>query len=300
MDDHWYRRGLFWPVLLVLAGAVLLLNNLGLLEWNFWELLFRLWPVILVAIGIDLLIPKRSAGGYALALVLILAVFAGGYWLLSTAEPATNRGVEVYQALSQSTAASMSVKPAVGELRIHGGAPSGVLARGFVSTLGRGQVNVQRSQSGGRAVLELAHEFGSGAWIFFPDSRSPWDLTITGAIPVDLEAELGAGLMELDLAEVQLTNVNADIGVGEIELRLSAGPVDASVSGGVGQLRIVLPLAASARIQVSRGLVALNLPDGYRLENGIATSPAARGESAMIQIRVDLGVGSISVVESAN
>lgn len=51
MDSRWERRGVLWPVLLILAGAILLLNNIGRLEWSLWELLFRLWPAILLAAG---------------------------------------------------------------------------------------------------------------------------------------------------------------------------------------------------------------------------------------------------------
>src|SRR5687768_17804000 len=34
------------PLLLILAGSVFLLNNLGLLSWNVWGEVWRLWPLI--------------------------------------------------------------------------------------------------------------------------------------------------------------------------------------------------------------------------------------------------------------
>jgi len=297
VNNHRERVGLFWPVLLVSAGAVLLLNNLGLLEWSLWEMLLRLWPAILVALGIDLLIPKRSAGSYLLALVLMLAAFGASYWLFTAAGPSSPESMQINEPLAASSAATLTLKPAVGELQLQGGAPAGVLARGSVSPLGRGQVRVDRRQLSGRAVLELSHEFGSGGWLILPDTRHLWELEINGEVPLELQAELGAGLMRLDLTSLNVQRVNASLGVGEAELKFASRPVSAKLEGGVGALRIVVPMGASVRIQLSRGLVSLTLPSGYELADGVANSPAAQSGTIGLDISVSLGVGTIQVVE---
>ena len=36
---------LIWATLLITLGAILLLNNLGLLPWTIWDTLARLWPI---------------------------------------------------------------------------------------------------------------------------------------------------------------------------------------------------------------------------------------------------------------
>ncbi len=56
---------------------------MGILAWTAWGL-FRLWPLILVAIGIDLLVGRRSTWGAILAGVLIAVLLGGGLWLAST------------------------------------------------------------------------------------------------------------------------------------------------------------------------------------------------------------------------
>ena len=61
---HW--RGIVGPTILIGAGAVLLLNTTGLVDWDIWAIMWRLWPVILIAIGLDILIGRRSLAGSAL------------------------------------------------------------------------------------------------------------------------------------------------------------------------------------------------------------------------------------------
>ena len=54
MDSHHDRGGLVGPILLIGLGLVFLLTNLGMLSTSIWGVLLRIWPVILIAIGVDL------------------------------------------------------------------------------------------------------------------------------------------------------------------------------------------------------------------------------------------------------
>ena len=51
MTTQPYRGSFFLPLLLVIAGILLLLNNLGVLEWSVWEEIAKLWPVLLILGG---------------------------------------------------------------------------------------------------------------------------------------------------------------------------------------------------------------------------------------------------------
>jgi len=56
------RTSLFWPVVLIGAGVILLLRNLGVLQNFDLQTLLRLWPLILVVIGLDLIFGRRFHG----------------------------------------------------------------------------------------------------------------------------------------------------------------------------------------------------------------------------------------------
>lgn len=57
MNQPW-RHDLFWPGVLIAAGVLFLLNNLGLLDWLRPEIF---WPVILIAIGVWLIVRRTRA-----------------------------------------------------------------------------------------------------------------------------------------------------------------------------------------------------------------------------------------------
>lgn len=68
-------------VLLVFLGIVFLLQNLGILPWGVWGRLWQFWPVVLVAIGLNLLLRHRSPWlVIVLILVLLLACLGMAIW----------------------------------------------------------------------------------------------------------------------------------------------------------------------------------------------------------------------------
>ena len=55
--------GLFWGLLLLLAGLVWLLNNVGALDFDFGELVSRGWPIIIIALGVWMLTSRSGRRG---------------------------------------------------------------------------------------------------------------------------------------------------------------------------------------------------------------------------------------------
>ncbi len=51
METNKRKWSMVWPVLLIGLGVVFLLDNLGVVSWNVGLMLYRLWPLILVAFG---------------------------------------------------------------------------------------------------------------------------------------------------------------------------------------------------------------------------------------------------------
>ena len=60
-------------ILLLVIGVVLLFKELGLVQWEQVKELARMWPVLLIFWGLDILIPKKLLW---LEVILILAIIA--------------------------------------------------------------------------------------------------------------------------------------------------------------------------------------------------------------------------------
>jgi hypothetical protein len=95
--NHRRYPSLVWPIVLITAGVMFLLSNLGVLEVDFWQL-WRLWPVLLILGGLDIILGRRSFVGNLVVVTLTVAIMTGTVILLAAAPdylaPSTSGGVE--------------------------------------------------------------------------------------------------------------------------------------------------------------------------------------------------------------
>jgi hypothetical protein len=283
---------------MIVLGVVFLLSNLGYLELNVWTTIFRLWPVLLIAIGFDVLIGRRSTIASLIGLVVILAILAGALWIsgIGVAGGRSVSGMEVRQVLEDVSSANLQISPAAGELTVDALVDSTDLVAGRVPDVSGRAVRQDYSVSGGTASYRLTN---SGVQIVgWPgnDAEWRWDLGLTTQIPLDLQVEMGVGSMQLDLAELQLDDLNASMGVGQMTVHLPGGEdYQARLEGAIGELVVVVPPEAGVRIRADAGLAAVDVPAGFSQNNDVYTSPNYDTAQTQIELNVSQAIGRIEI-----
>jgi hypothetical protein len=291
------RRGsLVWAAILIAVGVVLLLNNLGWTAITVWDLL-RLWPVLLIAAGLDLLIGRHSAWGSVAVLVLLLLVIGAGLWLLSSAGPVHGpSGEEVAVPLQGADQGSVEIGFGVGELRVDSGASSGQLLHGMVA-LHRGEQldrSAQLQDGTSYAVLR-----SRGQWVtpFFAWGGQPeWRLGLSREVPLRVHVEGGVGDVSVDLRRTQLTELAVRMGVGRLAVTLPTGSAfDGRLDHGIGLLLVRVPPGLGVRIQSSTGLGTISVPAGYDRDGDTYLSPNYREAQQRVELWLENGIGLIRV-----
>lgn len=56
MSSNRQLRGAIMPIAFILIGAVLLLNTLDVVDWAIWPKVVRLWPILVIGFGANLLL----------------------------------------------------------------------------------------------------------------------------------------------------------------------------------------------------------------------------------------------------
>lgn len=67
---------LFWGVVLIVVGALLLVNTTGRLPWFFWAYTITYWPALIVGAGLAILFPRVGA---ILMILSVAGMLALGY-----------------------------------------------------------------------------------------------------------------------------------------------------------------------------------------------------------------------------
>lgn len=295
------RVNLVGPVILIGLGVIFLLNNMGVLAWSVWEVIFRLWPILLIAAGLEIILSRLSAWGSLLALVLTVAILAGALWMLGP-DIETGQvvaGEEVRQALGGATRAEVVIEPGVGSLHIEALPESANLVEGVIR-VGRGQrVKRHFAVVGKTATLTLQSEGATfGPFIEWSDQRS-WDLGLAPEVPLELEVGLGVGLAEIDLTGLTLSDLKVSVGVGRTTVTLpDEGRFHAKIEGAIGETVVVIPAGMAARIHVSAGLAARDLPTAYQRQGDVYTSPGYATAENRVDLEVSQAIGKVTIRHS--
>ena len=290
---------LLGPVLLIAVGIVLLLNVFGILEWSVWWTIIQLWPVFLIALGLEILIGRRSIWGSLLVVILVIGIAAGALWLSRAdvmGEHAT-AGQEISQPLEGVSEARVVVEPGVGVLRIQVLPEAANLIEGSLQLANGEKLDQVYSRGGDRATLELRTT--QHGWSPFPGSfglQRAWDLGLSSAPLLQLNTSLGLGEARLDLTGLALGELQTDMGVGFTTVTLpSQGRFQASVDGAVGMTTVVIPDGLEARILADSGIAVRVMPDGYQRDGDVYTSPGYDSAKARVDLTVSQAIGLLEV-----
>ena len=303
----------FWPLMFISAGIMLLLSNLGYLPWESWGVLWRLWPLLIIALGIDLLIGHRSVLGAIVSAVLILvlisvivlvALFAQNIPGLSDwIEPLEFRNEHVEYSLAGVEQATVYVDwtSVPGYLSALEDSPN--LIEGDLDYLG--ELIFEGSVRGGRADVKLDSRVTGnwfGAWPFGDQSDKRWDVGLSPDAPLDLTLDAGSGPCDFDLAGLQVSSLVLDVGSGPVDLVLpSGGTFEARIDGGSGPLAIVLPRGVGARVVLDSGSGPFSPDERFELARGKSSGDGTwetdkyRTAQHTITLEIDQGSGPISI-----
>jgi hypothetical protein len=279
-------RSLFWPLLLIGIGVIALLGTMGVLDRENFSVLVRLWPVLLILVGLDLAFGRRSPaigaliGIAAIALIIGLMLIGPSQGWGEDWEVKSDRFSEPIRA---ATSARVSLDLSSGPTDITALSDSNDLIDAELNYTGEIAFEVQGDQD---KSIKLGERDG-GAWRWFDwftgdDDELRWEIGLSPQVPLDLVVDGGSGSVDLDLRGLQLTGLNLDVGSGNVEGSLPAveGGYDARVDGGSGDCRLDIADGADVGLEIDVGSGSFNVEIGA---------------GADVSVRVDGGSGKLTV-----
>lgn len=261
-----WRGNLFWGVILVLAGGLLLLDNLGVIRVNVWNLI---WPLFLIALGFRAL--------------------AGGFF--------RRRGASAEQAsipLEGAASARVRISHGAGRLEVYSGAGPDVLASG---TFGGG-LDFRSRRSGETQEVDMRiHNGFSFPWLW-GEGRRDWSFGLNGSLPLSLEFKTGASESRLDLSGLKMTDLRLETGASDTRLTLpaAAGQTRARVQAGAASIEVMIPDGVAAKVKVRGGLYSANVDTARFPKSGDAyRSPDYETAANRVDLEIEAGAGSVKV-----
>ncbi len=295
------RSSIVLPLVLILLGVLLLLSNFGLINWSIWTAIARFWPLILIALGLELILGRGSVSTSIIIIIVLIIIAGSGFALRSpTARGAITR-TRVQKPLSGATSADIEIKMGVGTLCLSSLQDSSDLISGTVDTAVGEWLTEDFKIIADEAHLVLGTENRNVLFDFnfFGLGRQParnWDLMLNEDIPISLTVHTGVGESRIDLERILATDVEVRTGVGRTDLTLPAtGHAKVTLSGGVGETVIRIPKGVAASIRTKTGIGSVQIYGDYTRINDEYISPNFDTAENRVELEVKGGVGSIEI-----
>ncbi|MCK6583044.1 MAG: DUF5668 domain-containing protein [Anaerolineales bacterium] len=256
---------LFWGVVLLLIGGLMLADQMGIRLPNGSPLMSLFWPVLLIGFGIWVL----------------LGVFLRGEIKTETAN------IDLQGARE----AGVHISHGVGEFHLHSGASANELLHGsFI-----GGLRHTNSRNGERLEVRMrpANDF-----IVFPPfgwrEQLDWDVSFNSSVPTALDMNLGANKSVIDLKDMNITDIRLKAGASDTVLTLPArGRLNADFEVGAASLTIVVPEGVAIRAHASIGAGDFQV-DRTRFPNRV--SPDYETSPNAVEINVKGGAVSVKII----
>jgi hypothetical protein len=272
MNEHHHRSSFFWPIILIGAGAILLMRNLEIIPAFSWSVLLRLWPLLLIVLGLDILFGRRIPwlGGVIglLAVGVVVAVLYYGpvFGFDTTAEPLVTETFTTPLADTQFVEYYVEGSDEPISVSVLGNQTE--LFHAAVTHTGTMRYDVTGSTD---KKIVLSKISSPDSWLNWDLSfeKRKWDIGFSAQVPADVLFDGGSGAVTMDLEGLQLNSFNATFGSGAstIVLPASSDGYKASFETGSGAMSLTLPEATDLELSLDSGSGAVNvhLPAGSAL-----------------------------------
>jgi hypothetical protein len=303
--DGFYRGDSYVGAVVMLgAGIIFLLGNLGSLQLASWETILRLWPVLFLIWGFDLLLGQRKLWSSLLGAFVGLLMVGGIYWFVAIApfqvQVPTQALTQELQGVSK---ASVDIEDVTGTLNLQGGAQSSNLVQGNIQSVRTDQWEKTYSISGQTGNFVLKSQQGDVVQIIWPTHFTDvvWSLDLNDTIPLDLTSKMVVGKQELNLSTLMINTLLVETTTGQTVVTLpDQQGLNGEITASIGDILIYVPANASIQIETDTGLTAINYPTGYTKEGNIILSPEAQNGTPKTHLTVNLPIGSLRIRETAN
>jgi hypothetical protein len=314
------KEKLSWGLILLFVGGVLLLDNLDVINF-YWRSVLSMWPVMLIVIGVNLLVPKRGIGN-AVSIVVTVAALAflayrgtfpprSNWWVFNNQSWEKERrfsegnesnerrtekssGTFSHEYDSSITTAHLHIKGGAVEYEIEG-LTDKLFSAEATSTIGLHHLETTTTGSSADLTFRM-RDTKKGNWNV--DGDENWARISLNRNPTwHISLDMGAGSAEFDLTEYKVASLNFNGGAAAFEAKLGMPLEETTITAesGVASVEIEIPRAAACKIIVKSGLSSRDFPGFAKQDDGSYMTEGYETANNRFIVNLQGGLSSFTV-----
>ena len=307
-------KKIFWGIILLFFGTVLLLENFNVIDFA-WTQVWRFWPVILILIGLNS-ITSKSNPRIGVPVVAVFTVMILGFLAFKGLQTSNDKQTNSFDFFndddieadveSDSSATTKytedyDTRYKSAKLLINGAAGSFNISDSTNQLFDadvKGSFKkfmLKKTDTDTSATLELNN---SKSNTFKSNRLSEVDMSLNVNPVWDLEANIGAGEMILDLSNFKIRNATLKGGAAAFDITLGSKFENTTLNAetGVASVEIKVQKRSGCQINITSGLSTKDFNGFVNLGKGVyETSNFAKSKSKIF-INLKGGLSSFEVV----
>lgn len=296
-DNNWNIGRLFWGLLFIVVGGLVLANNFHVLDVN-WINVWRLWPLAIIAAGVSIL-SVRSWIWRILTVLLMLVTFATIIFAALadypkiTPLPQRSTDAIVRQLSPAINNAEVTIKSGLSDLRIVSADQDEIAKVNLTSS----HMSLTQSsvRDGDTQRISFSSEAGDGIWT--GDVKSSWDVRLTRSLSLNVNVDAGASDANIDLSQAQLRAIDVDAGASNLTLKLGTQEklTQINLNSGASAVTIKIPKTSGIRLMLDNGLSSKQIANLIEVSKDTYESPNYADTSNKIELTGKIGVSSFII-----
>lgn len=298
---------IFWGLLFIVFGLLVLINNFTTIFMD-WGAIWKLWPLVIVLLGLSIIVRHKYGKGVITglaAIVLALAIFAS----FKTAAHFVNNDFDLTfgdEADSEyaTTEFTEDYDPLLkfGTLNFDAGAGSFNISKTTDSLIYATATGVKNNfkltrfdtDSSTKINLVMRHK---SVFRFGENYKNNIDVALNPKLTWDLNFDVGAASMDFDLSAFKTKNIDVDMGAASIKIKLgSLSPeTKLSIDAGASDINIYVPKESGCKITTDGALSSKHFEEFEKINSDHFETANFSEAANKIYILIDSGVSSISV-----
>ncbi|OGU69734.1 MAG: hypothetical protein A2W30_03015 [Ignavibacteria bacterium RBG_16_36_9] len=298
---------IFWGLLFIVLGLLVLINNFTSIFMD-WATIWKLWPLVVVLLGLSILIKhkygKSVIAGLA-AIILAFAIFAS----FKTAANLVNHDFNVVfgddadyeytttefteQYDSTLMFATLNFDAGAGEFNIS------KTTENLIAATAEGMKHnfkLTRFDSDSSTKIDLSMRQKS-IFRFGENYKNNIDVALNPKPVWDMNFDVGAASMDFDLTEIKTKKIDVDMGAASIKIKLGSlyPEIKLNVDAGASDINVFVPKESGCKILTDGALSSKHFSDFEKIDSDNYETENFKVAANKVYIEIDCGVSSISV-----
>jgi hypothetical protein len=298
---------IFWGLLFIVLGGLVLINNFTTMFMD-WSTIWKLWPLVVILLGLSILIKHKYGKGVVAglaAIILAFAIFASfktathfvsNDFHIDLGDDADNKyGTSEYEESFDSTLnfATLNFEAGGGSFKI-----TDTTNNLFYATTEGIQNNYSLTRNDEDSSSTINFKMGNkSVFRFGKDYKNKVDISLNSKPVWDMNFDVGAASMDFDLTPFKVKTVDVDMGAASITIKLNNlyPETEVIVDAGASDINILIPKGSGCKIVTDGALSSKHFSDFKKIDSDNYQTENFEQSNNKVYINIECGVSSISV-----